>query len=36
MQLTFKNDTLTVFMVKSAENFFNDYRGYLAGTAQSK
>ena len=32
MQLTFKGDTLTVFMVKSAENFFNDYRGYLAGT----
>ena len=34
MQLTFKNDTLTVFMVKSAENFFNDYRGYLAGKAR--
>ncbi|MBR4235670.1 MAG: serine hydrolase [Clostridia bacterium] len=34
MQLTFKNDTLTVFMVKSAENFFNDYRGYLVGSAR--
>ena len=31
MQLTFKNDTLTVFMTKYAENFFGDYRGYLAG-----
>ncbi|MBO7386153.1 MAG: serine hydrolase [Clostridia bacterium] len=36
MQLTFKGDTLTVFMVKSAENFFNDYRGYLAGTAENR
>ncbi len=31
IQLTFKNDTLTVFMSKSAENFFGDYQGYLAG-----
>ena len=31
MQLTFKGDTLTVFMTKYAENFFGDYRGYLAG-----
>ena len=34
IQLTFKNDTLTVFMTKFAENFFNDYRGYLAGKAR--
>lgn len=32
IQLTFKGDTLTVFMTKCAENFFGDYRGYLAGT----
>ncbi len=32
IQLTFKDDTLTVFMTKCAENFFGDYRGYLAGT----
>ncbi len=31
IQLTFKGDTLTVFMTKAAENFFGDYRGYLAG-----
>ena len=31
IQLTFKGDTLTVFMTKCAENFFGDYRGYLAG-----
>ncbi|MCR4577812.1 MAG: beta-lactamase family protein [Clostridiales bacterium] len=34
IQLTFKGDTLTVFMTKHAENFFNDYRGYLAGHAR--
>lgn len=33
IQLTFVDDTLTVFMTKFAENFFNDYRGYLAGHA---
>ena len=32
IQMTFKGDTLTVFMTKFAENFFGDYRGYLAGT----
>ena len=31
LQLTFKGNTLTVFMTKFAENFFGDYRGYLAG-----
>ena len=36
MQLTFKGDTLTVFSVPSAENFFNDYRGYFAGTAEKE
>lgn len=33
MQLTFVDDDLTVFMTKSAEAFFDDYRGYLAGHA---
>ncbi len=33
MQLSFEDDTLTVFMTKNAENFFGDYRGYLAGHA---
>ena len=33
MQLTFKGDTLTVFMTKFAEAFFDDYRGYLSGHA---
>ncbi len=33
MQLTFKDDTLTVFMTKFAEDFFGDYRGYIAGHA---
>ncbi|MGN0779262.1 MAG: serine hydrolase domain-containing protein [Aristaeellaceae bacterium] len=31
MQFTFVEDTLTVFMTAAAENFFQDYRGYLAG-----
>lgn len=31
MQFTFVDDTLTVFMTAAAENFFQDYRGYLAG-----
>ena len=33
MQFSFEDDTLTVFMTKNAENFFGDYRGYLAGHA---
>ncbi|MGN1020383.1 MAG: serine hydrolase domain-containing protein [Aristaeellaceae bacterium] len=33
MQFTFVEDTLTVFMTAAAENFFQDYRGYLAGRA---
>ena len=33
IQLTFVEDTLTVFAVKAAENFFNDFRGYLPGRA---
>lgn len=33
IQLTFTDDDLTVFMSKSAEAFFDDYRGYLAGHA---
>ena len=33
IQLTFIEDTLTVFAVRSAENFFNDFRGYLPGRA---
>lgn len=36
LQLTFKGDTLTVFMTKFAENFFGDYRGYLAGVRSDK
>ena len=35
IQLTFKGDTLTVFMTKCAENFFGDYRGYLAGVREN-
>jgi len=31
LQLTFVDDTLTIFMTKFAEAFFDDYRGYLAG-----
>ena len=33
MQLSFVGDTLTVFWTVSAEAFFGDYRGYLAGHA---
>lgn len=33
IQLTFVDDTLTVFMTKAAEAFFGDYRGYLVGRA---
>ena len=33
IQLTFVEDTMTVFAVKAAENFFNDFRGYLPGRA---
>jgi len=33
IQLTFVEDTLTVFAVRAAENFFNDFRGYLPGRA---
>ena len=36
IQMTFKGDTLTVFMTKFAENFFGDYRGYLAGVRARK
>ncbi len=34
MQLTFYQDELCVFMTKAAEDFFNEYRGYLAGHAR--
>lgn len=34
IQLTFVEDTLTVMMVKAAEGFFDDYRGYLCGHEQ--
>lgn len=33
IQLTFVEDTLTIFATRWAENFFNDWRGYLAGHA---
>ncbi len=33
MQLTFVDDTLSVFMTTGAEAFFGDYRGVLAGRA---
>lgn len=36
MQLTFVDDTLTVFMTKAAEGFWNDYRGYLAGRGRKE
>ncbi len=36
MQLTFVGDSLTVFMTKYAEAFFDDYRGYLCGRAAKK
>jgi len=36
IQLTFIEDTLTVFATRWAENFFNDFRGYLPGRAVSE
>ncbi len=36
MQLTFREDGLTVFWTKFAENFFGDYRGYIAGHRTEK
>lgn len=33
IQFTFVEDTMTIFATKWAENFFNDWRGYLAGHA---
>ena len=34
MQFTFVEDTMTMFATKWAEDFFNDWRGYLAGHAE--
>ena len=31
IQFTFVEDTMTIFATRWAENFFNDWRGYLAG-----
>ena len=31
IQFTFVDDTMTIFATRWAENFFNDWRGYLAG-----
>ncbi len=31
LQFTFEGDSLTAFLTKTAENFFNDYRGYYVG-----
>ena len=31
IQFTFVDDTMTIFATKWAENFFDDWRGYLAG-----
>ncbi len=36
IQLSFDGEDLTVFMTVAAEDFFNDYRGYLAGHAVKK
>ena len=33
IQFTFVEDTMTIFATKWAENFFNDWRGYLPGHA---
>ena len=34
IQFTFVEDTMTIFATRWAENFFNDWRGYLAGHAE--
>lgn len=36
IQFTFVEDTMTIFATRWAENFFNDWRGYLPGHAEKE